>query len=133
MTAEQKNDYIIQRMKYWRRKLLIDPNLKITVKFVTGHEHEGDSPYAEVFLGNIHYGKCVIHFYERLFSEEPFKETADRTVFHELIHICLNDITSYASNMFDGDDGKQKELERLEETFVTRMERAFGGQDKETK
>lgn len=129
MTPKQMNDYLMKRVEHWRERLQIDPNLKITVKFVTGHECDGDAPYAEVFLDGIQYGRCTIHIYDRVFSDPNFKETADSTVFHELLHICLNDLTAYACNMFDGDEGKAKELIRLEETFITRMERAFTGKD----
>jgi hypothetical protein len=65
-----------------------------------------------------------------VFQDPNFKQTADSTVFHELLHICLNDLTAFAGNMFDGDEGKGKELTRLEEAFITRMERAFAGKDK---
>lgn len=128
MTPKQMNDYLIQRVEHWRKKLRIDPDLELTVKFVTSHSSDPCvTNYGEVFLSDIQYGRATIHIYDNVFKDDNFKVVADQTIFHELMHIALSDIMAYCENMFGDDDGKRAELTRLEETFITRMERSFAG------
>ena len=80
-----------------------------------------DRDFGQTHFGMAPYGKITMEIYDEVFNAKDFEAEAEDTICHEMLHVALYPLISYCENMFDGDEGKKKELEKLEETIVTAM------------
>lgn len=125
MTPEQRTKFINERVEFWREHLDLPRGLKINLKFVTHREDDDEKRYGRAFIDAMQYKKATIEIYDAVFTAHNFKEEAEKAVVHEMLHLAIHPLISYANNLFSDDSGKQKHLEDLEETFISTLEEAF--------
>ena len=118
---KQKDQYLQRMLRKWQKLFAIPQSIKIETKYVTHRHMDDERQDAEVFSEMAEYGKVLVEVYDDVFSSKDFEATAEETACHEMLHVALLPITSYCNNMFSGDEGKQKELTKLEEAFITSM------------
>ena len=124
MTPKERDKWISESISYWRHEFRIPPDLELKVKYVTNRDEDEDRKYATIAMGMVPYSKATLEIYDEVFAAKDFKDTADKAICHEILHLALYPLVSYCNNIFVGDEGKQRHLEELEETVVTTLERA---------
>lgn len=80
-----------------------------------------------ITLDMVEYNKATLTIYDLVFLDQEFYKEADATILHEMLHIVMHPLTTFCYNMFEGDEGKRRELERLEEQVVTSLEKSIVG------
>ena len=125
MTPKQKIQFIDQRIQYWRNLLDLPHGLRLTIKYITPREDDDEQRYGRAFIHNMPYKRATIEIYEKVFAAPNFKEEAEKVIVHELMHLALNPLISFVSNIFSEASGNQKHLEDLEENFITTLEEAL--------
>lgn len=132
MNNKQRDGYIRKRLEYWLRFFRVDPDLKVSLKYAT-NPPMSDRLFAEVDMTMIPYGRATIVVYDTVFAEsnEKFKYNADLSLCHEVMHIFFYPLIAYAGNMMGDNDGMHAELERIEESLITKMELALCGPGEE--
>lgn len=105
----------------------IEPKLKVTLKYQTTRDDDDERKWATIARDMMEYRHATLEIYDEVFLAPDFEKQADAAICHEVLHLALYPLIAYTHNMFEGDEGKRKELERLEEQVVTALEDAFMG------
>lgn len=71
------------------------------------------------------YDVATLEIFDEVFAAKDFRQTADRTICHEMLHLALYPLVAFVANMFTDEPGKIKEADRLEERVVTVLEGAL--------
>ena len=118
LSPAARDKFIQDQIAYWRELLNIDTKLQLKVKYATNNDPV-DKDFASIDRDMIEYRRASMEVYDEVFASPNFEEDAEDTICHEILHLAFNPLISYCHNMFTGDEGKQKELERQEEHTVT--------------
>jgi len=124
-TPKDKDEFIKNLITKWRNIFSIDTDLNIDVKYVAHREGDDETLYAATYVSMAQYGKVTIEIFDEVINSKDFEKEAESTIIHELLHVALHPLIAYCDNMFTGDDGKKKELERLEDHVITRIEKGL--------
>ena len=125
MSPDKRHKFITDRIRYWRKRLGIDEGISISIKYVTQDDESHERVYASVDTSMLEYGRATVKIYDEVFASQNFAQLADESVCHEMVHLALHPLVAYCWSMFQGDEGKRAELERLEELVTTRFERTL--------
>jgi len=121
---EDRDQYIRDRIAYWRDRLRVSPSLKVKLKYITNND-PAERNYAQIDRSMIEYDSAVLEVYDEVFAAADFKKTAEETICHEVLHLAMYPLVAFLDSMFTNDEGKQKEVERLEEAVVNVLQKAF--------
>lgn len=104
----------------------------VGIQYKTHQDEDKSRSWADIELGVMPYRRAKITVYDELMGldSESFKRTAERKIFHEMCHLFIYPLVSFADNLFFDDEGKKKHLLELEEDLITRMEELFFGEEK---
>lgn len=123
-SPRQRDQFIVNQIAYWKSRLGIDPELSVRVKYVTNNDPV-EKNYAQIDRSMVEYGTATMEIFDEVFAAKDFEKTARDTIAHEMLHLALHSFAAFAYNLCNGNEGLQKEVERLEEGVVHKLQRAF--------
>ena len=117
-------------VKKWRTVLLIDSKWDVAVGAAI--DKEDPNTIASIDLDYGSYWNAEITVYPKLIDNtEYFKENLDAAVIHELLHLVMWPLTSFAVNLAGNDS--EREVNKLDDQIVKQLEKVFCGRKKKKK